>query len=397
MEWLCRTGLAALALLSGYACVTHAFAYATRNTNAERAHALAPDDARIAGVLAQRLIGAGATKTDIARARQIATDALLQDPTAVAAVSTLGIVTGLEGRPARARRLFDYADRLSRRDLRTQLWAIEDAVGHDDVAGALRHYDIALRTSPQASAILFPILASAIDDPVIRTAVTQTFVGKPGWAPLFVEYISAKGPAPQSTSLLFQQLRRAGIPISDLPQALLIDTLASRGFFEDAWNYYTSVRPSADRRRSRDANFTAALGNPTLFDWQIPGTQGLNVSIERLDTGAVLDFSAPASVGGDIAQQVQLLPPGTYRIAGNSEGIDQTEGAQPYWVLRCREGRELGRVGVPNSALTNGEFFGNFTVPVDCPVQTLAFVALPSDAIGGSSGRIHRVQLAPLQ
>ncbi|MDT9096849.1 hypothetical protein RSW32_26335, partial [Escherichia coli] len=74
----------------------------------------------------------------------------------------------LHGDVGAARRLFAYGQRLSRRDNSTQLWAIEDAVARNDIPDVLRHYDVALRTSPNLADILYPVLASASADPAIR-------------------------------------------------------------------------------------------------------------------------------------------------------------------------------------------------------------------------------------
>ena len=94
-------------------------------------------------------------------------------------------------------------------------------------------------------------------------------------------------------------------------------------------------------------------------------------------------------------QQTQLLPPGSYRISGRSRGIDQAERSRPYWVLLCQDGRELGRVEVPNSDVANGEFAGRISVPGDCAVQTLSLIARASDDIAGVSGQIERAMLVP--
>ena len=120
-------------------------------------------------------------------------------------------------------------------------------------------------------------------------------------------------------------------------------------------------------------------------------------SIQRSHDGGVFEFSAPASIGGPVLQQVQLLPAGTYRLTGHSDGIAQDARALPYWMLTCRSsGRELGRVAVPKSAQGGGKFAGMLIVPTDCPMQTLTLFAQASDAIGGTSGQIDSIVLSPI-
>ena len=62
----------------------------------------------------------------------------------VEAWRTLAIIST---RPGQGEALFHFASSLSRRDVPTQLWLIEDAVRKNDIPGALSHYDAALRSS----------------------------------------------------------------------------------------------------------------------------------------------------------------------------------------------------------------------------------------------------------
>jgi hypothetical protein len=391
-EWAVRGGLAALVAVLGYFCVTFSMAQVVAATDPALAHRLAPYDGRITARLAASLVEGEASPADRARADELARLALRQDPTAVLAVSTLGINAETRGDGDTARRLFAYAFKLSRRDLVTQLWSIEDAVTRGDIAGAVRHYDIALRTRPDLAQLLFPVLASASSDPAIRVPLVRTLATKPNWGEGFINYISGNGPDVGATAQLFVDLRRAGVVVPLTAQASAVNALLAAGRFEEAWRYYTSIRPGSDRRRSRDPRFTAELEAPSHLDWTPVNESGVVTSAQD----GAFDFTVPASVGGPLLQQVQLLPPGTYRIAGRSSGIEQEDSRRPYWTLQCRaDGRELGRVVLPNSGQASGRFLGMFTVPAGCPVQTLLLMARPVDAVSGLAGRLEQVELVP--
>lgn len=396
-EWAVRALLAGAAAGIGWISAVHSSGYALRTADPARAHALAPTDGRVTAQLAQRLSGAEASPADRARADRLARRALRQDATAVAAVSTLGINAQIRGDTAGARRLFGYAGHLSRRDLQSQLWAVEDAVARGDVPGALRHYDLALRTSRRAADLLFPILASALAEPSVRRALVGALAAEPPWAASFVTYAAGNGPDPRATASLLLALRRAGVPVPEEAGAALIGTLTAGKFYEQAWAYYALTRSGVDRRRSRDPRFTADPAFPSPFDWTPIDEGGVSVTIQTGDRGGLVDFSAPASVGGTLLRQLQLLPPGDYRLAGRSVGVTEPAETSPFWALTCADGRELGRIAVPNSTRANGVFAGRFTVPTGCPVQTLALVARPSDAVGGLSGRIDRAYLVPVR
>lgn len=390
-EWGVRIALALAAAAVGTWSVMQSLAYSERGVAPELAHRLAPGDGRITALLSEKLSNPNATPTERAEADRMARLALRQDPTAVTAVATLGIDAQIRGDTAGARRIFAYAQTLSRRDLRTQLWAIEDAVSRGDVAGALRQYDITLRTSEYGSNLLFPVLASAIADPAIRVALIRTLAARPAWAPAFTDYVAGNGADPRTVSGLFLGLQRVGAPISGNAKAVLLDALLKGQHYGEAWSYYASIRPGADRRMSRDPRFTAALDAPSPLDWSAIDDTGISASIQREGQGGVFDFSAPSSVGGPILRQMQLLPAGDYMLRGHSSGIN----SRPYWLLTCPDGRELGRVEIPDSAQSGGNFAGRFKVPLECAAQYLTLVARPSDSVSGTSGQINQVQLEP--
>lgn len=392
IEWSVRGLLAAVAALAGYFSVTNSLGYAVK-ASPELAHTLTPRDGRITARLSQKVLTAGATEANRDRAEQLARLALRQDPTAVKAVAVLGLTSQLKGDLPRARRLFAYADALSRRELQTQLWAIEDAVGRNDIPGALRQYDVALRTSRTAPELLFPVLASASSDPAIGSALVKVLAANPAWSGSFVDHLVGKGPDPRATSRLLRRLQRAGLPISDSAQATAIRALRSGGFLDDAWAHYATVRAGANRRMSRDPRFTLAITEPTLFDWAPIQDDGVSTSIQSGDQGGIFDFATSPGVGGPVLQQIQMLPPGKFRLEGHSMGVDQPASSRPYWVLTCDNGQELGRVDVPNSTQDGGMFGGQFIVPAECGVQTLLLVARSSDSLAGVTGQIDRVQL----
>lgn len=395
-QWAIRGGLAAAAMAVGYFSVVHTLAQVVAFNNPALAHSLAPSDGRIAAKLAASLSGPDATSADRGRADTLARAALSDDALAVQAVSTLGIDAQLRGNSAQAQRLFAYSQKLSRRDLQTQLWAIEVAVARSDVAGALHHYDIALRTSTDSWELLFSVLGKATTNPVIRAALVSTLSQRPIWGASFIAYNAAHSPNPEATAALFTELRQVGLSIADGARAPIINALIERGALDQAWRYYATGRSNAVRNSSRDPYFTGRTEAASMLDWVAVDDGSIASSIQRGDAGGVFDFAAPASVGGALLRQVQLLLPGNYRITGLSSGIEQAADALPYWSLSCRkDDKELGRVVVPVSSQAQGRFEGRFVVPSGCPVQVLTLIARPSDAVGGVTGQIRRVQLVP--
>lgn len=399
MEWAVRGGLAAIALIMGYTSTKQALALAIYRKSPDRAYALSPGDGRIAGALAEQIAAGDANAIQRAWATRLARQALVNEPLAASALTALALNTQLEGHTAAARRLFVHSDALSRRELGTRLWLIEDAVRRNDVAGALQHYDIALRTAKAAPDLLFPVLSNAIVDPAIMKSLAVTLAKRrPAWGDAFVQYLSDAQINPVISAALLRRLGTLGYPVPDTAQVGVINALVAKNALEDAWSYYASIRPGATRKQSRDPDFIAQLQLPSVFDWTpINNDAGINASVQRMDRGGIVDFAAPSTVGGVVLQQVQLLPPGRYRLEGTSAEIAQPRDARPYWQLSCMDGRELGRVEIPNSAEMNGHFIGELTVAGDnCAAQTLRLVVRASSEVGGVTGQIRHVLLAPI-
>lgn len=389
-----RLLLAGLCALLGVASVKVSLAQALVTTDAALAYRLAPGNGVIAARLANEQYLAASTAAARRAAVRIAQRALREDATAADALTVLGIDAQLSGNTVRSREVFSYSLALSRRELRPRLWAIEEAVSRGDIRGALRSYDIALRTAPEAPGLLFPVLNAALAEPLVRTELRRIFASNPVWEKDFLNAAARSTGTPLGAATFFAE----GAGALDLDagmRAEMVNSLARAGEFDRAWRMFAATRPGSSMDRLRDPRFALTDEIRTVFDWQLGEEPNLSVAMGGEGAKGQLSFALPAGVGGVIARQTQLLPPGRYRMEGRSSEIDQHSTALPFWKLTCADGRELGRVAVTSSDTEGAAFRGGFTVPADCPVQQLELVARPSDAVGGVSGVIEAVTVSP--
>lgn len=395
VKWAVRGILAGMVAILGGVGASLALAWPQANRNPVFAHRLAPYDGQLTGRAAlATAVKAIADGSALAESDMLARQALRQDANAVAAVVTLGMNAEARGEIAAARHFFNYAQSLTRRDRRIQLWAIEDAVRRNDVAGAIQQYDITLRTMPQLGEILYPILIQSSGNQEIRSYLVQSLAQAPMWRDDFVEYASKnKSVDPNAAVILLAALAAVQVPVAAEAKNGVLNSLVSIGKLEAAWKYYRIFYPGSSRSRSRDPEFSRGGDVPSPFDWVPVGNDHITTGI----SGGIFDFAVSASVGGRLLQQLQLLPPGDYQLTGKSNGIDQSPKSRPYWQLSCSDGKEIGRISLSNSSERQGQFSGKFTVPAGCPVQMLVLIARPSEAIGGSTGQITKVQLVPVQ
>jgi catechol 2,3-dioxygenase-like lactoylglutathione lyase family enzyme len=393
---LIRGALALAALVLAGISLTQTAAQVALRSNAQLAYTLDPRNGRAAARLSEQMLATEALGGSTQLSTQLALTALRHDPTAVEAVSTLALQLQMRGDAARSDALFAYGGQLSRRELRPQLWAIEEAVSRGDIRGALGHYDVALRTSRGAQDLLFPILENALREPMVRRPLLETLARQPVWTRAFINHVAITVSDPASTVAFMQAAETLGLPVQEAERTAVVNAIASRGSHNLAWQYYSSFRDGVQRDRSRDPGFQGTEDNPAVFDWVPRNEFGAIASIQGGTDGGALDYFTPSTGGGVLLEQVQMLPPGSYRLTGRSAAIEATPDEAPYWTLTCVGGTELGRVNVPNSQINGGAFGGTFRVRGGCPVQVLALVVPSSDRVAGSSGQFNQLQLVPV-
>ncbi|MCH2486331.1 MAG: hypothetical protein MK010_01110 [Erythrobacter sp.] len=395
-EWIARGALALGFAVMGYIGTASSLAHVVAKADPMRAHLMAPNNGVILAEYAQNSFTRSPAKDSNSTPADLARKALLADPTAAGALTVLGFQAQLRGDTAEADRIFSYSTAISRRELRPRLWAIEESIGRGDIAGALRNYDIALRTSNDAAGLLFPSLSAALAEARIRAALLPILDTDPVWKDSFLDYIAKTGIEPEGAIALFREGRGIGLEASVDAQVNLVNALVGQNKRNEAWAYYRTFQPGVRRDRSRDPNFALATSVKSVFDWQAGADTRLSAAILQQGNSGLLDFSVPPSVGGELVNQTQLLPPGSYRLEGRSRGIDQPERSRPYWSLTCQDGRQLGRVVLSNSDRNSGRFTGRFDVPAGCTSQILTLVARSTDDIMGVSGQVESALLRPL-
>src|SRR5690606_27510910 len=114
----------------------------------------------------------------------------------------------------------------------------------------------------------------------------------------------------------FREGAHAGLPIEADDRSSLVNALVAKGATDHAWCLYGSSRGEASRERSRDPSFELSTLVSAVLDWNALSPQGVAASIQRGEDGGVVHFSAGSGAGGTVLRQMQLLPPGLYRIEG---------------------------------------------------------------------------------
>lgn len=382
--------LAGLALVS-VMMLRNSLAFVVAPIDPELALRIDPGNAEAATLRAEQLLRTETSASNRAVAEMLARRALNREPVMAGAARVLAVVRGLAGDEPGARRLMTYSESVSRRDLMTQLWLIQDAVDHNDIPAALRHYDTALRTVEAAKQLLFPIMVPATGHPAVVENLIRTLAARPVWADAFLAQVSANGPDLDGMATLLAGLARRGYPLPDAILAQATSRLVEGGRYQRAWQVYTAARPADGNAQPRDGDFEHVRDVPSPFDWSLPGGNGVSAEPQFGGVGNRLIYFAATGAGGVIARQLLLLGPGSFslQVRGSVRGAPI-----PRIRLTCAGGgRVIGAAG--SSALGTGEFAfaGRMNVPAGCPAQWFELLVDGGADPAGASGAIGPVRI----
>jgi len=379
LTWGELTRAAVLGLLCLAAFVVTAqvsLAGALRDRFPQLALRFEPADAEAQGSLAALIASSDPRPLALKAAQSLAQRAIRRNVLSPVAVRTLGEIRADGGelgkRDSDAAKLFAEAERLSRRDLMTQIWLAEFDLNRGDVPGVLRHFDIALRTSDSGEDSLFPLLVAASSNKGLADALAARMRARPDWAQPFANYLLGGQVPPTISAYIYQNALDARNP-ADLK---LIETLTQR--LADAGET-DLVLALAD-------HFRLATGGPTLvanggfesrggvqpFDWSLTGEADLWAAVEPGPRGGkVLALNASNGQSGNLARQLVRLPPGTYRLSAEVGNIPGDTYLRPTLTVRCagQNQVELARVKPTSDGARTQRVGTTLIVPQDCCLQ----------------------------
>lgn len=383
-------GLVVLALAAfAWPAMSFSFAMAGYSASPALAARLAPGNAFVQASLARSFVQIDSSRAEVAARR-----ALERDPTRASAAGTLGLALAQRGEMQRGLALLDFSERISRRDLQVHLWGIELAAERGDIRGALHHYDLALRVGSTTPNLLFPVLASAISDPLIREPLARMLASDPSWAPSFFEYLAPNAPDAVPAGRLIDAIHRLGGDVARAPLNGVIRRLVDANEVDLAWTLYANSNAGSKRTGIRNGSFEALVEAPSVLDWQFGNLPDAWAAIAPGERGNALEISAQPGSGGVVAHQRLLLQPGTYQLSFRARSGEGTSVGGSAFRLRCLpSGREL--VEVPLAAAENGNSFRSFTVTSGCISQILEINLYSGATDMALGGTIDDIAISP--
>jgi O-antigen ligase/tetratricopeptide (TPR) repeat protein len=318
----------------------------------------------------------------LAEAESLARAALQREPGNVHAYRALGLAASVRGQGPRAERLMRFAESLSRRDLPTELWLIEANVQRNDIEGALRHYDRALRTSLLAGEVLYPVLIQAAGNRDVMLPIARMVGARPLWWTDFARRLVTESRSPAAIASVIAALRLD--PHVEAERDLLVaafNKLIEGRAYAAAFTIYRQAVRLGDGSPAlflRNGDFQGENPIPP-FDWALTDQTDLGARMDSPAGGGddrALIVTAGNGTSGEAARQFIMLPAGAYRLTARVGNVTGEERDRPQLVLLCAPGtRALFDLRWPLSPAQGQPISQDFTVPADCPALWLSIRA----------------------
>lgn len=356
---------------------THSIAVRAKSPGTDLSWRWASADEKAA--LAEDLLGQLPDPEVVARAEALAKSALEREPGHAKAARVAGVAANMQGQLDQAQALFRYAESLSRRDLQTQLWLIEDRVRADDIDGALRHYNRAMLVSPSVRPTLIPILAAAASKPAIRQPLSALLTQRPLW---WADYADAvlSGGAPEVVAATLSALN---LDPSEAAEGWRLSAglnrLASGGQASLALKIYRQSSPQANEGAQllRDGSFEEGADFPP-FEWEFvdqPDLAAIREPRDGAEGQVALTLLAQQTANGELARQLLVLRPGLYQLRFQAGLVPNDALAAPTITIQCAGG-SLERPSLATIVAQPADgsptiVEEEFAIPADCDSQWL--------------------------
>ncbi len=378
-----RTAIAAISVYVAYSATIHTIVFLTQYRNPTTALRFEPHNPVALVRDAQLRLATGRSSSlnrqdllDIAR------DSIRKLPINAAAFRLFTVMNTFGSDLGEVREQIAMSDRLSRRDLATQLFLIEDSVGRNDIAAALHHYDTALRVKQSSRALLYPVLTDAMEVPAIRKRFLPYMADPPPWLESFLRFAVSNTDDPSAIAAM--AINAKGFPTASAYQSLnaeLLARLVAGADLKGAVHYFRSIKGAdKDLLTTLEMTDSTSASQFAPISWQPIAIDGIDPVFVAVG-GKVLELETTMDSGyqGQVARKLIALPAGRYSLLVPIRSEDFAKSDVLTWMISCNGSTE----GVtPFSATTNlaSEFqiAGSFAIPEGCPVQMVTVTARTS-------------------
>lgn len=317
--------------------------------------------------------------------------ALRAEPLQAIAMRQLGMVAALP-RGGTGAKHFLLAERITRREITTQLLLIEQTVRDDDIPATLDHYDRILLVYSASGQHLFPVLAKALPDLDVRAGLAK-YIARP-WVLDFLSNAIDLGGDPDSVTELLADLKTRIPPTErDELNTAVIRQLLARGHFALADKLARPLHGKGEGSIDHIAMNTAT-SDPRLAQlaWNFVNGDAIEAALDPSDR---LSVRVSSEKTGMVAERMTLLAPGAYQFTqavGYEPGAPR---AKLQWLVRCLNGASSSVIWQQALPVTPGQttYRSAITVPRSCEAQNWQLIATADETQFASVANISDLEL----
>jgi hypothetical protein len=298
---------------------------------------------------------------------------------------------------ATALRAMELAIRASRQEVGAHVWLIEDSVAQQDIARALKHYDLVLRTSALSRAALQPLLINALEDEQILAAFVPYVKRRPLWLYPFFEQAIRESKNPQNVAALL--MRAGGLPDGHGYVALenaMLSQLIAKQQFAAAKSYFLSLKGSDSKLLTSPGLFSNNVSDRFLpMAWQPhnSSTSGMSIMKGMDQEAALLVYVGPGE-RGLVAHKTLFLESGDYHIGVRFGASQVPAGGGVRWSVTCAGSPPLNVLSQSDLLKPQANAISDikFTVPANCLAQNMDI-----EMIGGQEQQGAEVEIVSIK
>lgn len=315
----------------------------------------------------------------MARARQALTAQALMP----AALRQIGIAQDQSDKAATfddaALPYFTLSQKMSRRDLVSQLWLAGYGIKKGSYDAAIEQFDRLFRTNEGVRDLIFPQLLPVVGEPGMQAALAT--VGDKGtpWIRELLFYLLRSGQHDRDVAGIVQKLRRpaAVADIGGITQQLIAN-FAAQGLNTDALRLFD--RSAQGRILGTQSGYFAGrlpVNRANGMPWQLLGNSDVSADWRSGDGGRLrLDVYAANNARLEVARQVRFAGPGLYQIAVTLAEDNIGNGAYLEILLSCGSGQARQVIWKSAERMPRTSVSAQFQIDGGCPAQLFALQAI---------------------
>jgi hypothetical protein len=312
-------------------------------------------------------------------------DAAVKAPLAPEPFLVRGVQAQLEGQSALAAQAFEAAEWRDPRSLPARYFLADIFYRTGNVRRTIEEIGVLARLAPNGVQSIAPYIAAYAKDRSSWPYVRQLFRSDRGLEDVSLTALAAD--AANADAILALADEKARSARSDWAPTL-VKSLINAGQYAKAravWAATSQVRLQPDKTLY-DAAFVDSK-SPPPFNWSLESS---TVGLAERQPGGRLHVIYYGQEDGVLAQELLVLPPGTYRLTMAVSG-DLARSQAMSWSIRC----DRSQKPFASISLDSAPRGWVFSVPAGCPAQWLELSGASSDVAHQSEITIKSVKLLP--